>query len=1171
VTSDKHRAHQNAIVPMPLGSIILHFAVGTESEHSMDALATALFAAISAAARATTSGIDHAADGETWAAAKAKLNQWARLTGPRQRAAFERVLARTMAGVGNVSPRDAVGNRAFALLSDASPEVRSFRQTLVEELLFSARPNLGRLADQYRRDLRFLSLLAREPMPAWSDLERRIVLFAGQLRLEMAAERVLRPLLLEQAELEALDVTRATARNTEDAAATLSRVEALLVEMTTLPRISASVSAEQGASINHAPVTVVMGDQHSYTIAPVVPTDLRALYRRYCEFITKSFGTLDFRGIVQVQNVVRLRLEEVYVPLRAGGLADVHATTASTGSGKTKDLLALLDKVSNTRTASTLRSSIGQQFILTDSLKEIERDNSLHTFVRDRPFLVVLGDPGTGKSTLVRMIMLALAEGRGGASFGLSDEWLPIFFPIAAFAEVRADVGSRDIAPLAYLRDYYRGREQPDYTPLFERALLAGRALLLLDGLDEVREDRLAIVKCLEDFIRAWDAPGNRFLATSRIAGYEDAPLDDALFERATVQPFSDEDIRKFAENWSLAFERAGVPGANPADLDLRRRAEARTHELSTAIFTEPNVTALARNPLLLTILALIHNQGTRLPDRRVDLYQLCVQALAETWNRARSIAGREIDVYLGTEKLDERFVINLLGPAALWIHAENPGGIVDERDLERKLAETLIAIDGLTRGKADRLAADFLRLVNRETGLLLERGHRRYSFLHLTFEEYLAGRALIDSAAVEDADAEIHRRAADPGWREVLRLALASASQKEAQRLLLHLLDAPTDASMRGRPVVLAGECLLDIGRNGATRRAWDAVVGALLVLLVDPAASITTRVEGGHVLGRLGDPRLLDACSGEAAGFGAYAAVETYWCDIEAGPFWFGDDQIERPESGRRNQDKLARQCFDSAKLTCVELPHSFKIGRYPVTNAEFACFLEANGPNGYDPAKPCWTQEGRTFLSPQGRRWALDEKHKGKAIFFPRLWDDSRYNSPSQPIVGVSWYEAAAYCNWLMGEGHQHGWLPQNQVIRLPTSLEWERAARHTDTRPFPWGNATPTGEHANVTDAGVGAPSPVGCFRAGRAVCGADDLVGNVLEWLATPYGAGADPQPRKDVTLNSGIELSFTHYGDEVVRMCCGARYWYYPDDWYYDRGFRVVRSLALSGGNHEYT
>src|SRR5262245_880813 len=136
----------------------------------MDPLTTALIGAISAAAAACLEGTADAAGDKTWAAARAKLAAWARLDRPRQQAALDQALARTMAEVGKVSPDDAVGNRALLLLRDIRPEIGIFRQLLVEELLFSAHPNLGRLADQYRRDLRFLSLLAREPMPAWSDL-----------------------------------------------------------------------------------------------------------------------------------------------------------------------------------------------------------------------------------------------------------------------------------------------------------------------------------------------------------------------------------------------------------------------------------------------------------------------------------------------------------------------------------------------------------------------------------------------------------------------------------------------------------------------------------------------------------------------------------------------------------------------------------------------------------------------------------------------------------------------------------------------------------------------------------------------------------------------------------------------------------------------------------------
>ena len=706
---------------------------------------------------------------------------------------------------------------------------------------------------------------------------------------------------------------------------------------------------------------------------------------------------------------------------------------------------------------------------------------------------------------------------------GLRDEWLPIFFPVAAFAEARSTHGNRDIAPMSYLRTHYQGREQPDYTPLFERALLSGRAMVLFDGLDEVREDRLEIIQCLEDFIHHWDAPGNRFLATSRIAGYEDAPLDDSLFTRTTVQPFNNDDIRLFAAHWSMAYERAGMPQIDPSGAELRQRATARTHELSTAIFAEPNVTELARNPLLLTILALIHNQGTRLPDRRVDLYRLCVQALAETWNRARAFSGKEIDVYLGDNKLDERFVVNLLGPAALWIHSENPGGIVEARDLEQQLTRIFHDLYELSWGEAADLAADFLRIVNRETGLLQERGHQRYSFLHLTFEEYLAARALIESVLVDDPNKEIHQRATDPGWREVLRLALASASQREAQRLLLHLLDAPGDSTTKGRPVVLAGECMRDIGNTGIARRIWDTVISALLRTIADCTVPVTIRVEAGTVLGTLGDPRLLNLETGKAISEGDYDAVEPYWCPIEVGPFWSGDDRKE--------------------KLQRAEIRQPYAIARFPVTNADYAQFMAAGG---YDMRQPWWTDNGRT---------SIGERRQ------PYLWDYSRYNQPTQPVVGITWYEAAAYCSWLTQQGHTQGWLPSDQIIRLPTWYEWERAARHTDQRHHPWGIQAPTPERANYKETGIGALSPAGCFPAGAAVCGAQDLLGNVMEWTASPWQQWDGWE--KDFTNAEGVVLSWNDFTDEKERLCCGARISGNPNFGYGNLGFRVVQSLVL--------
>jgi hypothetical protein len=265
----------------------------------MEPLTTLLIGALSAAAAALAGGVADAAGGDVWAAAIAKLGGWLRLEQRKQQAALDQAINGATSAFRSDYRGPLPAERLLVLLADGTPEAHLFRQALAEELIFSANPDLGRLADLYRRQVAFLSLLRGEQPPAWHVVEPALRELLGMIEQQIAKQPVLRPLLLERAELQALDVARANARHTEESAATLRRIEALLSDFVTLPRISASISAAADASINNAPLTVVMGDQHTYTIAPVQPPAIEALYRRYCEFIGKSFGILDFRGIVK--------------------------------------------------------------------------------------------------------------------------------------------------------------------------------------------------------------------------------------------------------------------------------------------------------------------------------------------------------------------------------------------------------------------------------------------------------------------------------------------------------------------------------------------------------------------------------------------------------------------------------------------------------------------------------------------------------------------------------------------------------------------------------------------------------------------------------------------------------------------------------------------------------
>jgi formylglycine-generating enzyme required for sulfatase activity len=198
-----------------------------------------------------------------------------------------------------------------------------------------------------------------------------------------------------------------------------------------------------------------------------------------------------------------------------------------------------------------------------------------------------------------------------------------------------------------------------------------------------------------------------------------------------------------------------------------------------------------------------------------------------------------------------------------------------------------------------------------------------------------------------------------------------------------------------------------------------------------------------------------------------------------VPAGPFVMGST----PEQVRR----LIAEGMDESSANAeqpqhtVELP-AYRIGRYPVTNAEYRQFVEAGGYT--EKWHGCWTAAG----------WAQKEQVQWTE---PRYWRDETLNQPTQPVVGVSWYEAVAYCYWLA--------KVTGKPYRLPTEAEWEKAARGPDGRIYPWGNEFDSGK-CNTQEADIGHPTPVGQYSpAGDSPHGAADLAGNVWEWCATEWG------------------------------------------------------------------
>ncbi|UCH94179.1 MAG: formylglycine-generating enzyme family protein [Candidatus Aminicenantes bacterium] len=167
-----------------------------------------------------------------------------------------------------------------------------------------------------------------------------------------------------------------------------------------------------------------------------------------------------------------------------------------------------------------------------------------------------------------------------------------------------------------------------------------------------------------------------------------------------------------------------------------------------------------------------------------------------------------------------------------------------------------------------------------------------------------------------------------------------------------------------------------------------------------------------------------------------------------------------------------------FENAKPVQSIYLDAYMIGKYTVTNQEFKRFVDSEG---------YYKEE---YWEVDGWRWRKDED-----ITEPFYWYDSQWNGPNFPVVGISWFEANAYANWLA--------KVTGKPFRLPTEAEWEKAACGTDGREYPWGNKF-FENLCNTDESGLGRTMPVGLFPAAQSPYCCMDMVGNILEWCADYY-------------------------------------------------------------------
>jgi formylglycine-generating enzyme required for sulfatase activity len=203
--------------------------------------------------------------------------------------------------------------------------------------------------------------------------------------------------------------------------------------------------------------------------------------------------------------------------------------------------------------------------------------------------------------------------------------------------------------------------------------------------------------------------------------------------------------------------------------------------------------------------------------------------------------------------------------------------------------------------------------------------------------------------------------------------------------------------------------------------------------------------RLRLGDLLAALGDDR-------PGVGLRPDGLPDIAWHEVPAGPFQW--------QEGEQRQTA------------------AYRIARYPLTNAHYGAFITAK-----DYADPEWWQEG--YLSPEPAK--------------------STWEQPNRPRTDVAWVEALAFCRWLTAHARKQGLIAPDEVIRLPTEYEWEKAARGSDGRSFPWGDAYHSGD-ANIDETydrsgplNLRETTAVGLYPGNRSPYGLYDCAGNVWDW------------------------------------------------------------------------
>ncbi|MEI2746602.1 MAG: SUMF1/EgtB/PvdO family nonheme iron enzyme [Ottowia sp.] len=727
------------------------------------------------------------------------------------------------------------------------------------------------------------------------------------------------------------------------------------------------------------------------------------------------------------------------------------------------------------------------------------------------PALVLLGPPGSGKSTLLRHFELDNA--RTALDAGTDDD--PTSSPVTFFVALNG-YGTRGADPPPRPLDWLGERwaaENPDLPPL-DALLRQRRVTLLLDALNEMPQTGPEPLRCWKAFLAELTRrhPGNRIIFSCRSLDYS-ATLSskDLPVPQVRIEALSDAQIREF-----LALY---CPDHHAALWD-HLADSPQLEVLRSPYFLKLLVAQTTAGEIPEGRAALFGGFARQALQREIEADHPLFQPGALLGERDRARFGQLRNWKTPHELPRQGILFDKLSALAFEMQARRQVGEASQVRVAYRDALDLLAHDR---------AEDVLK-AGEALGVLEEDlGRDEVLYVHQLLQEYFAARwlaahpeprwvqrewradrvspTLLETLATL-ADSDPLPPLPGTGWEETAVLAAAMATDADA-----------FVADLMAANLALAGRCAAqpDVAVSDDTK---DRIRQALIERTQDPAADLRARIAAGLALGELGDPRF----HRRQGPHGDYLLPPLI--AIAGGAYAIGSDE------GLYD---------DEAPVHAVDL-QPFQLGQFPVTNAEWALFMKAGG---YEDerwwemeAAKAWhrgdsTAEGikqqkrefrqklrvnfATFrdLHRQGRitskqadDWEqiarmddgefealLEDWHPPGRQTQPAFWNDEAFNNPAQPVVGVCWYEARAYCVWLSAQ--------TGQPFRLPTEAEWEAAARGPAGRRHAYGDEFDA-SRCNAFETRVRRTTPVGVFPGGETPEGLIDMTGNTWDWTGSLY-------------------------------------------------------------------